>query len=150
MVQRIHRSSEGLSGKQDASQPQNARFFLKKKPNNEHSAELGVCSLYRRQKATARTQIQLRHETTSAPVPSRLTHTSLQHCFTILLSFRGLRKSTIYVLYMLILSVALSKPHIVAMFLNVACCVVTFLFDLRTKFQISSSRLIDYSPYTEN
>jgi len=28
MVQRIHDSSEGLSGKQDASQPQNTRFFI--------------------------------------------------------------------------------------------------------------------------
>ena len=97
MVQRIHDSSEGLSGKQDASQPQNARFYLFLKPNNKHNVELGVCSLYRRQKATAHTQIQLGHKTTSAPVPSRLIHTSLPHCFTVLLSFCSLRKSTISV-----------------------------------------------------
>lgn len=97
MIQRIHDSSEGLSGKQDASQPQNTRFYLFFKPNNEHSVELGVCSLYRRQKATAHTQIQLGHAPTSAPVPPQPIHTSLPHCFTILLSFCSLRKSTISV-----------------------------------------------------
>jgi multisubunit Na+/H+ antiporter MnhC subunit len=95
-----------------------------------------VCCTEDKKRRTAHTQTQLGHETTAAPVPSRLIHTSLPHCVTVLLSFCSLCKSMISV------HDALSKFRVVAMFLNVACSVVTFLFHRRTKFHISSSRLI--------
>jgi hypothetical protein len=142
MVQRIHDSSEGLSGKQDASQPQKARFYFLFKPNNEHSAELGVCSLYRRQKR--------RHARNNISASSITTHTHFPAALLAQFYCRFAVYAKVRFMYMLILSVALSKLRIVAMFLNVACCVVTFLFDPRTKLQISTYRLISYSSYTEN
>ena len=50
-----------------------------------------------KKRRTAHTQTQLGQETTSASVPSRLIHTSLPHCVTVLLSFCSLCKSTISV-----------------------------------------------------